>query len=290
MSKEIERHERYKLYAQNSYKYEKTKLSSQKDIFPYGFQQNSETGFFGYALVEKDRVVIIFRGTDRYSNDTVGTDYKNDIFMVLNKIPEQLTDALNFYDDIKSKFPNKKIDVTGHSLGGSLAQYVAIMRNINEAVCFCPVGIGPSMENYLSKYGSKTSQSRIINYNNPNDIWTKSFRNKLFGTNYLIEGLDKDGDMHSLENMKPLSNRKNTYKNYNLPKENLNSSSNCTGSYTVQGYTRSDGTKVREYIRTCGKHNKMSMEERVKGQAKYKGKRFQDIPVDELEEAIGYFV
>ena len=34
----------------------------------------------------------------------------------------------------------------------------------------------------------------------------------------------------------------------------------------------------------------MSMEERAKGQAKYKGKRFQDIPADELEEAIGYFV
>ena len=48
--------------------------------------------------------------------------------------------------------------------------------------------------------------------------------------------------------------------------------------------------KVKEYIRTCGKHNKMSMEERAKGQAKYKGKRFQDIPADELEEAIGYFV
>ena len=283
MSKEIERHERYKLYAQNSYKL-KTKLP--QDIFPYGFQQNSKTGFFGYALVEKDRVVVIFRGT----NNLISPDTKNDFFMVLNKIPEQLTDALNFYDDVKSKFPNKKIDVTGHSLGGSLAQYVAIMRNVNEAVCFCPVGIGPSMENYLSKYGSKTSPSKIINYNNPNDIWTKSFRNKLFGTNYLIEALDKDGDMHSLENMKPLSNRKNTYKNYNLPKENLNSSSNCTGSYTVNGYTRSNGTKVKEYVRTCGKHNKMSMEERAKGQSKYKGKRFQDIPLDELEEAIGYFV
>ena len=283
MSKEIERHERYKLYAQNSYKL-KTKLP--QDIFPYGFQQNSKTGFFGYALVEKDRVVVIFRGT----NNLISPDTKNDFFMVLNKIPEQLTDALNFYDDVKSKFPNKKIDVTGHSLGGSLAQYVAIMRNVNEAVCFCPVGIGPSMENYLSKYGSKTSPLKIINYNTPNDIWTKSFRNKLFGTNYSVEALDKDGDMHSLENMKPLSNRKNTYKNYNLPKENFSSSSNCTGSYTVQGYTRSDGTKVREYIRTCGKHNKMSMEERIKGQAKYKGKRFQDIPLDELEEAIGYFV
>ena len=283
MSEEIERHERYKLYAQNSYEL-KTRLP--QDIFPYGFQQNPKTGFFGYALIEKDRVVVIFRGT----NNLISPDTKNDFSMVLNKIPEQLTDALNFFDDIKTKFPNKKIDVTGHSLGGSLAQYVAIMRNVNEAVCFCPVGIGSSMENYLSKYGSKTSPSKIINYNNPNDIWTKSFRNRLFGTNYSIEASDKDGDMHSLENMKPLSERKKMQKNKGQKTINENSSSNCTGSYTVQGYTRSDGTKVKEYIRTCGKYNKMSMEERAKGQAKYKGKRFQDIPLDELEEAIGYFV
>ena len=31
----------------------------------------------------------------------------------------------NFYDDVKSKFPNKKIDVTGHSLGGSLAKLMS---------------------------------------------------------------------------------------------------------------------------------------------------------------------
>lgn len=157
MSNEIERHERYKQYAKNAYEIERSKFP--QDVFIYGFQQNPETGFFGYALIEKDKIVIVFRGTDKKSFDTVKTDYKNDINMAMfNKVPEQVTDALNFYDEIKSNFPNKKIDVTGHSLGGSLAQYVAIMRNVNEAVCFCPVGIGHSMENYLSKYGSKTEK------------------------------------------------------------------------------------------------------------------------------------
>ena len=34
------------------------------------------------------------------------------------------------------------------------------------------------------------------------------------------------------------------------------SNSQCVGSYSVSGYTRSDGTKVRDYTRTCGaKHN-----------------------------------
>ena len=35
-----------------------------------------------------------------------------------------------------------------------------------------------------------------------------------------------------------------------------NSNSQCIGSYSVSGYTRSDGTKVGDYIRSCGaKHN-----------------------------------
>ena len=30
--------------------------------------------------------------------------------------------------------------------------------------------------------------------------------------------------------------------------------SGCTGSYPVSGYTRDDGTKADDYIRTCYKH------------------------------------
>ena len=29
-------------------------------------------------------------------------------------------------------------------------------------------------------------------------------------------------------------------------------SGSCVGSYSVSGYTRSDGTKVGDYTRTCG--------------------------------------
>ena len=65
----------------------------------------------------------------------------------------------------------------------------------------------------------------------------------------------------------------------------------CVGSYSVSGYTRSDGTEVKGYTRTCGaKHAGMSEEERLAGQAKYKGKRMQDLSQAELEEAISYFI
>ena len=277
MSKEIERHERYKLYAQNSYKYEKTKLSSQKDIFPYGFQQNSKTGFFGYALVEKDRVVIIFRGTDKYSNDTVSTDYKNDFSMVLNKIPEQLTDALNFYDDVKSKFPNKKIDVTGHSLGGSLSQIVPSVRGC-EAVTFNAYGTKDMFKNT-----SEIKDDNIVNYVNEMDGITMVNGENHIGEIYSVPNIAQDSkfsifyklNCHYLEGMGNLSERiqktpneikekatrihPNALKAKNKISEIGNkqsSNSQCVGSYSVSGYTGSDGTKIRDYTRTCGaKHN-----------------------------------
>lgn len=88
------------------------------------------------------------------------------------------------------------------------------------------------------------------------------------------------------------SGRRLPKKKLNIPKKNnSNKTTGCVGSYPVSSYTRSDGTKVSGYTRTCGaKHRGISLEEHRLGQEKYKGKRFQDIPSDELETAISYFV
>ena len=58
----------------------------------------------------------------------------------------------------------------------------------------------------------------------------------------------------------------------------------------VKPYKKSDGTKVDGYIRNCYKHSSLSEQERLAGQAKYKDKKFQDIPQDELEQAISFFI
>ena len=288
---EITRHEKYKELCKDIYP--QNLKNFPKDVVPLYVHENKNNGFFAYACKYKDRIVIVFRGT----NSSDWQDKRNDLNMgVRDKIPNQVHDAILFTKQIKqvmkTKYPNYKLDLTGHSLGGSLAQYTHVLiKGINETVTFNPYGTRKTLEKYFENNTSQNPIDKITNYCVAGDMVGDRFsQNKQLGKVYYIDIKDKNGSKHQVENMKPLSNRKNTYKNYNLPKENLNSSSNCTGSYTVQGYTRSDGTKVREYIRTCGKHNKMSMEERAKGQAKYKGKRFQDIPADELEEAIGYFV
>lgn len=299
MSNEIQRHERYKQYAKNAYNIGTAKFP--KDVKLLGIAENPKTGFAGYVLKENNRIVIVFKGTDTTPFREFRLDAKSDANMaIIKNIPSQTADALELYDKIRKNYPNTPIDVTGHSLGGSLAQYVAVTRKVDEAVCFAPVGIGKSMNDYLIKHGVnaiKTPESRIINYNNPNDVWTMAYRNQLIGTNYTIYSIDQTANQHNLENMKPLSTRKQANPSYRPNPKNYNSHSNftasngCAGSYSVSGYTRSDGTKVDGYTRTCGaKHLGMRLEERRAGQEKYKGKRFQNIPLDELEKAIGYFI
>lgn len=291
MSNEIQRHERYKQYAQNVYRFNSKN-------FPQGTKvlaefENTKTGFYANVLQENNRIVIVYKGSDDIIKNTndARKDWKNDANMaLLKRIPEQTKDALEVYDRVKKTFPNVQIDVVGHSLGGSLAQYVAIMRNVNEAVCFNPVGIGKSMDDYLSKYGSKTPENKVINYNNPDDGLTKHFRGELYGTNYTINEIDKKGNKHSLENMKSLSTRQKAGVGVN-EKGKSYTTKGCVGSYQVSGYTRADGTEVKGYTRMCGaKHAGMSEQERLAGQAKYKGKKFQDIPQDELEQAISFFI
>lgn len=323
---EIIRHEKYKELCKHVY--QNDIKNCPKDTIPLYVHENKKNGFFARAYKYQDRIVIVFRGSelDKFNGDI--TDGRNDFNMGLRgKIPDQAHDACIFTEEIKqimkTKYPNYKLDLTGHSLGGSLAQYTHVLvKGINETVTFNPYGTSKTLKEYFEKKAPQSPIDKIINYCAVGDVVSNELSQKFqlgicyeikvnekiskdllslfihlnnrkpffYGLENLINISKKIKNAHKVENMKPLSNRKNTYKNYNLPKENFSSSSNCTGSYMVNGYTRSDGTKVKEYIRTCGKHNKMSMEERIKGQAKYKGKRFQDIPLDELEEAIGYFV
>ncbi len=66
-------------------------------------------------------IVIAFRGTkkkdDIWSNLNVGAKG------VAKK--EQRDAAFAFYEEMQKKYPNREIILTGHSLGGNLAQYVA---------------------------------------------------------------------------------------------------------------------------------------------------------------------
>ena len=59
-----------------------------------------------------------------------------------HKLPEQLEDSINLYDDVAEYCKNNgyELSVTGHSLGGSLAAIVSAKRGV-EAVTFNPFGV-----------------------------------------------------------------------------------------------------------------------------------------------------
>lgn len=97
---------------------------------------NKQTGFYGkvFLSVKNSEVVISFSGTDLFppnKDRSLGEkfddlksavfDLYNDINMAIKNVPSQLQNAKMLYKDVKSKFPNVKITLTGESLGGSLA-------------------------------------------------------------------------------------------------------------------------------------------------------------------------
>ena len=83
---------------------------------------NPVNGFQGSAFQnEQGDVIIAYAGTD--FTDLSG-DVLNDIMLGLGQKPGQLENANALYDYVSNNYPNAEISLTGHSLGGALAQLV----------------------------------------------------------------------------------------------------------------------------------------------------------------------
>lgn len=102
-------------------------------------------------------IVIAYRGTDSLLDGII-----SDAQIAFNLTPQQTSPALEFYNKIAASVSGEDytISVTGHSLGGSLAQYVAAVKGIS-AVTFNGPGI-PMPEG--------GDASGIVNYVNMNDF------------------------------------------------------------------------------------------------------------------------
>ena len=239
---------------------------------------NKDTGFHAEIIVKGNDFIIAYRGTD----NLLGIDGRNDLAMARKKFPEQATEAIQVYDKLKQDYPNSDITVTGHSLGGSLSQIVSSIRGCN-AVTFNAYGTKDMFED---PYNIK--EDNIVNYVNEWDPITMSNAENHVGETYAVKG-EKRRNPHNIETMANLKTReyrtpenlkdhKNIFnrienkveyttsiikektedtftkiKEYVTDNEYVKKYSNtCVGSYPVSSYTRSDGTKVRSYTRTCG--------------------------------------
>ncbi|MGL4392584.1 MAG: hypothetical protein ACRCSK_04065 [Fusobacteriaceae bacterium] len=89
-------------------------------------------GFYAISFTDGENVVIAFRGSELYPFEEAIKDFVgNDLAIGIGLRPKQFDDAKSFYMmHVKDlEIPKEKISLTGHSLGGGLAQFVAVIAD-----------------------------------------------------------------------------------------------------------------------------------------------------------------
>lgn len=107
--------------------------------------EDPETGLRVVTYQKKNDIIVAYCGT----NDD--KDFVSDAQMAMNEVPEQYEKANQYYLDTVAKYPNASVVLTGHSLGGSLAQLVASRHKETSAVTFNAFGIKSIIKNPETK-------------------------------------------------------------------------------------------------------------------------------------------
>lgn len=131
---------------------------------------NNKTGYYSETYKKGKEIAIVYRGTDsgwHHLKENAKDFFGSDIKMAGMLEPNQLKDAQNTYNEIKQAYPSSKIVLSGHSLGGSLAQLVSAETG-TKAVTFNAFGTGK----ILTQKGYSQADQRLLNitnYGNPKD-------------------------------------------------------------------------------------------------------------------------
>ncbi|MBN3524648.1 Mbeg1-like protein [Paenibacillus apiarius] len=110
-----------------NYKKEITTFDTMRDWVVVDRMGDSNLGFFGIAFKNPrvNEIVIAFRGTHDF------LDFKQDFDLAMNRASarEQLAPAQIFVKGVANNNRGYKISLTGHSLGGWIAQYMVYRIN-----------------------------------------------------------------------------------------------------------------------------------------------------------------
>lgn len=187
---------------ENNFKYDFKKHDELKQLLQSHHDKNNKTPLpKGYKLLEKyhsdktgldveiyeyeNELIFSFPGSEQLKKDYINADYRG--IYKNNKNP-QLDEAQNILKKIKNnpEFKDKKIIVTGYSLGGNIAGGLSVLNNI-EGVTFNPYG---NLDKILQQKADDLGQEieinpeKLINYRHEND---KLSSYPHLGTNYTHE-------------------------------------------------------------------------------------------------------
>ena len=171
------------LYASEiTYEFEKARISGSKNVLTavkkeikHSYPENLEylrdfydkdTGSSGTAFKDKDtgEVILAYTGTNP-DNDKWNDAVKTDIGRIALGLGDGHVDpARKFYEEIRAEYGDDII-LTGHSLGGNLAQWIALHYNVQKTIVYNPAplyippeqlvagSMDPGLEKVLNQVG-----------------------------------------------------------------------------------------------------------------------------------------
>lgn len=121
-------------------------------------KQMKKSGFYAVVFEKNGKYVISYRGSEKYPLEDAYKDFiETDLAIGLGKIPLQFYEGVEVYNTLLNKFKIEKenIFITGHSLGGGIAQYVAL--SVDKKLNYIPYvytwnGVGINREGIVTLF------------------------------------------------------------------------------------------------------------------------------------------
>ena len=167
------------LYAsKTTYEFEKARISESKEsletvkrnmkgTYPEKLEYlddfyDKDTGSSGTAFKDKDtgEVILAYTGTNLKSNlwnDGIKTDIGRRALGLGNG---HVDPARKFYEKIRAEYGDDII-LTGHSLGGNLAQWIALYYNVQKTIIYNPAPLHISSDNIVDVLDQLTKDTII---------------------------------------------------------------------------------------------------------------------------------
>ena len=157
---------------------------------PSGFRaaafQNPKTGEIVFSFRGTDFDLSSVKGYIEADNDISNADAQIALGMSLN-LPAQFADAEKFVNSVLASHPKADYTFTGHSLGGSLAQYMTYKTG-HKSTTFNGPGIGSLVESVTGqKINYSAYENLSTNYANESDLIGNLWNKFRIGKNKVIQ-------------------------------------------------------------------------------------------------------